>query len=90
MLYHEITHNGQTDHFQKREGRWPVAFSELNDADLISVRKDPYSGCDFVYKLNSGEPILYSVGYDGKDNGGIHGKRAHSKPGYDIVIFPGQ
>ncbi len=92
-VYHETLRRGTIlalaiNRFQKHEGRWPVGFYELNEQTLMSVKKDPYSDSGFVYRVNAGVPILYSLGYDGKDNDGVHDGKAYRKSEYDIVIIP--
>ena len=67
----------------------------LQEVDMRSetVRIDPYSGQGFVYKLLDGKPLLYSVGLDGKDNGGTHDDHAllsERAEGHDFVFLPAQ
>ncbi|MCK6483540.1 MAG: hypothetical protein L6R00_05340 [Phycisphaerae bacterium] len=54
------------------KGRWPASLDEFPIDNLKRARIDPYSGKDFVYRMEHGEPNLYTVGFDGDDDGGVH------------------
>lgn len=54
-----------------RTGRWPTRLSELRSVPR-TCRTDPFSGKDFIYRVENGSPILYSVAMNGKDDGGKH------------------
>jgi len=57
--------------FRGDEGRWPNSIAEAS-AGILSpqVRHDPFSATDLVYRLSKGEPLLYSIGLNGKDDDG--------------------
>lgn len=72
--------------FQQREGRWPHSLDEFASG---AIRIDPFSSGDFVYELRDGQPWLYTVSFDGEDNGGKHDPTwAEDDPGHDYVYFP--
>ncbi len=50
-----------------REGRYPDSLEPLN---LQELGIDPFSGRPFIYRLSGERYLLYSVGADGKDDGG--------------------
>jgi len=50
-------------------GKWPV---DLAKAETMDV----WSGNPLLIKLQDGQPIIYSVGFNQKDDGGIHDRRA--------------
>lgn len=57
--------------FHLRNGRYPVALSELAPQFLAAELVDPWSGQPLRYQLNAdGTFTLYSVGEDGRDDGG--------------------
>jgi len=58
----------QLDH----DGDLPAALSELAPTYLPTIPSDPMraDGKSFVYLPRATPPILYSVGIDGKDDGG--------------------
>ncbi|OWY72134.1 hypothetical protein B7486_04195 [cyanobacterium TDX16] len=82
-------------HYAKH-GKWPKTLKAIDPKlGLKGLKKiiiDPYSDKSFIYKLKDGQPLLYSVGVDGKDDGGVH----HSKFGdgatgpADFVFWPYQ
>ncbi|MEN3001292.1 MAG: hypothetical protein ABDI19_05540 [Armatimonadota bacterium] len=50
-----------------REGRYPASLDELN---LQELAIDPFSGRPLIYRRTGDRYQLYSVGSDGKDDGG--------------------
>jgi hypothetical protein len=78
-----------------RHGKWPDSLKKIDRRlglkGLKTLRKDPFSGKYFKYKLKDGQPLLYSVGFDGKDDGGRHDKRwGEGDDGGDFVFWPYQ
>ena len=51
------------------------------EAGLKAVPTDPYSGGPMHYKVIDGKPVVYSVGSDGKDDGGTVDWDYGNKPG---------
>ena len=51
------------------------------EAGLKAVPTDPYSGGPMHYKVIDGKPVVYSVGSDGKDDGGTVDWDNGNKPG---------
>jgi hypothetical protein len=51
------------------------------EAGLKAVPTDPYSGGPMHYKVIDGKPVVYSVGSDGKDDGGTVDWEYGKKPG---------
>jgi hypothetical protein len=60
-----------SERFRLDHGRWPDASAELVPAYLSSVPYDPYSGGPLHWKRDEHGLIIYSVGLDGKDDGGV-------------------
>jgi hypothetical protein len=63
--------------FRLKTGQDPDSLNELTPDCLPSVPLDPYSGKPPLYKrgdgpCSNGRYQLYSVGFDGKDDGGIY------------------
>lgn len=57
--------------FQLKQGRYPAQLSGLEPEFLVRVPRDPADGNPLRYRLNSdGTFLLYSIGEDGKDDGG--------------------
>ncbi len=70
--------------YRQRTGSYPASLDELGDPDLAV---DPATGGRFVYRNEGGQITLYSTGFDGVDNGGVHSER-FDDPGIDLVIWP--
>ncbi|HKQ48534.1 MAG TPA: hypothetical protein VJZ71_10725 [Phycisphaerae bacterium] len=75
-----------------KKGKWPESLTPITKELKVKTRSslaiDPYSGKMFVYRLNDGEPLLYSVGVDGKDDGGKHDPKFGEENGGDYVFWP--
>ena len=57
--------------FLLKHGNYPERFSELTPEFLASVPLDPVDGQPLRYRRNAGGTfLLYSIGGDGKDDGG--------------------
>ncbi|MFH0794054.1 MAG: hypothetical protein V2A74_08490 [bacterium] len=53
--------------YHVQNGRWP---DSLNQLALKTAPVDPFTGASFVYRLEDGKPVLYSLGPDMKDDNG--------------------
>lgn len=53
--------------YRLRKGKYPVSLEQAGVADLD---KDPFTGGSFVYRPEKKRFLIYSVGMDGKDDGG--------------------
>lgn len=74
--------------FHLRNGRYPESLSELVPQLLGAEFMDPWSGKPFHYRLNpDGTFTLYSVGEDGKDDGG---DATPAKPGVKLDLWAGK
>jgi hypothetical protein len=54
-----------------RTGAWPAKLTELTPQLLVSVPEDPFDGKPLRYRVLPGGAVVYSVGPDGKDDGGL-------------------
>lgn len=78
-----------------KHGKWPKSLKKIDKKlrlkGLKKLRRDPYSGKYFKYRIEDGEPLLYSVAGDGEDNGGVHDpKWGEDGQGGDYVFWPRQ
>jgi hypothetical protein len=76
--------------FQSRHRRWPKDLKEATNGVPSTIRRDPFSGRDMVYRIVNGQPLIYSVGSDGDDDGGkpaADGKRWSDDDG-DALFWP--
>jgi len=67
--------------YQDKNKKWPEKLGDLPLEALKAVKIDPFSGNPFVYRLEEGKPLLYSVANDGTDDGG---KKHDKKWGDDV------
>src|SRR5206468_3978266 len=59
------------ERFRQRQGRWPADLNELLPALLPRVPNDPFDGNPIRYRQLSDGVVIYSIGSDGLDNGGV-------------------
>jgi len=64
------------ERFRQREGAYPSALEELVPEDLARLPADPFAGRAQVLSYRAaangtGRTLLYSVGPDGEDHGGV-------------------
>lgn len=57
--------------YHRREGSYPAMLDALTPDLLPAVPADQFDGTPIKYELREGLPLLYSVGADLTDNGGI-------------------
>lgn len=78
--------------FKDRNARWPESAAELSKVGLLDDAPDPLGGNQLVYRIESGQPLVYSCGLDGRDNGGNTSERKttdSSDPrGEDTIFWP--
>jgi hypothetical protein len=55
---------------RQRRGRYPAKLEDLVPHMLAEIPQDPFSAGPFVYRRRGDSYLLYSVGPDGKDDGG--------------------
>jgi hypothetical protein len=66
--------------FRSREGKYPASLQDLGPPDERIT--DPFSGRPFIYRTENDDVLVYSVGFDRKDDGGLHAPR---KEQHDIA-----
>jgi hypothetical protein len=66
--------------FRSREGEYPASLQDLGLPDERIT--DPFTGRPFIYRTENDNVLVYSVGFDRKDDGGLHAPR---KERHDIV-----
>jgi hypothetical protein len=75
------------ERFRRAEGRWPQSLTELAPRYLKAVPDDPYDGAPLRYRRLADGVVVYSVGYDGKDDGGnLDRKLSPVAPGRDMGV----
>ena len=66
--------------FRSREGKYPASLQDLGLPDERIT--DPFTGRPFIYRAENDNVLVYSVGFDRKDDSGLHAPR---KEQHDIV-----
>ncbi len=72
-----------TERFRLTHGRWPQNLDELTPLYLKSLPLDPFSGQPLLLVREGSMLIIYSVGEDLTDDGGIVGQKS-AKNGADV------
>jgi hypothetical protein len=70
--------------YHNANGAYPTRIAEVSQQLRVEMPKDPFSGGDFLYKPVSEGYILYSVGPNGRDDGGDDPES--TPPGDDIAV----
>jgi hypothetical protein len=72
------------ERYRRDKGTWPAKLEELTPKFLSSVPLDPYDGKALRYRRVTDGVIVYSVGPDGKDDGGKIDRSRPTDPGTDM------
>jgi hypothetical protein len=72
------------ERFRQANGRWPVKLDDLKPRFLKTVPLDPFDGKPLRYRRLDDGVIVYSVGPDEKDNGGVLDRKDPTRAGADL------
>jgi hypothetical protein len=72
------------ERYRLAHGKWPQRLAELVPAFLQEVPTDPYDGQPIRFRRLSDGVVIYSVGPDGRDNGGALERISHRVQGKDV------
>ena len=73
---------------ERTRGKPPIALTDLVPSHLPGVPIDPFSQKPLIYRATSNAFLLYSVGPDGKDDGGTPLKRGTKETGDLLPDMP--
>ncbi len=76
--------------FQNEHGKLPEKLEELVPHFLKEVPEDPFTGLDLEYRRTAKGYVIYSVGPDRKDNGGLekaNKEQSADRKAYDITFI---
>jgi hypothetical protein len=59
------------ERYRRANGRWPVTLEDLVPVELSRIPQDPYDGEPLLYARHGGGIVVYSVGPDCTDDGGM-------------------
>jgi hypothetical protein len=68
------------ERFRLAHGQFPNTLAELSPQFLAKVPHDIIGGGDLKYRANNRNFILYSIGWDGIDDGGIRAIMNNGQP----------
>src|SRR5262249_35584336 len=71
------------ERYRQEEGKWPASLTALVPKSLRAVPLDPWDGKPRRYRKVADGVIVYSVGHDGIDNGGVLARQGGMPPGTD-------
>src|SRR5262249_28159011 len=72
------------ERFRRDQGRWPTTLDELVPAYLPAVPADPYDDRPPRLRRTADGLVVYSVGPDRADDGGVIDRRKLAEPGTDL------
>lgn len=75
--------------FRNETGRLPETLEELTPKYFEEVPEDPFTGMELAYRRTDKGYLIYSVGSDREDNGGLEKedkKQSDDKQSYDITF----
>src|SRR6185369_14676771 len=72
------------ERYRQANGRWPDRLDELKPRYLKEVPLDPYDGKPLRYRRLGDGVIVYSVGPDGADDGGVLDRQNPQRAGADL------
>jgi hypothetical protein len=73
------------ERYRRARGQWPQSLTDVVRAGFLQeVPLDPYGGASLRSRRLSGGVVIYSVGPDGKDDGGTVDRQNSTAPGTDI------
>lgn len=73
--------------YKTEHGKWPETLDDATKGEPLSVRMDPFSGDDLLFKPGD-PPTIYSLGPNAKDDGGKLGKPTKRDDDGDFVYWP--
>jgi len=71
--------------YRTRYGKYPGVLSSIIPEILPELPLDPFTGKDYIYRREGKGFIVYSIGPNEKDNGGIFDGKHQDK--YDDIVF---
>jgi ABC-type transport system involved in multi-copper enzyme maturation permease subunit len=74
------------ERFRRQHGRWPDTLTELTPEYLEMVPVDPFDGLPLRWSRKKGHVVVYSIGPDGVDNGGVIDRERPLRNGIDVGV----
>jgi hypothetical protein len=74
------------ERYRRAHGRWPESLAQLTPQLLGEVPLDPYDGKPLRFKRLAVGVLVYSVGPDEADDGGVLDPESPGRPGSDTGV----
>ena len=75
------------ERYRRLHGDWPASLAALVSARYFKeVPADPYNGAKLRWRRTGDGVVIYAVGLDGKDNGGVLNRQDPAAQGSDIGV----
>jgi hypothetical protein len=74
------------ERFRRDNGHWPAVLADLTPRYLEQAPVDPFDAQPLRLRALPDGIVVYSVGYDGQDDGGKIDSKKMTQPGFDIGI----
>jgi len=91
VAYHRLATTAlAVEQFGNQHGRLPERLNELTPILLAEVPEDPFTGAELKYRRTEKGYLIYSVGPDRKDDGGLEQserKRSSDGRSYDLPFI---
>ena len=72
------------ERYRMKHGKWPGKLGDVVPEFLAGVPNDPFDGTPLKLAKTADGIVVYSVGYDGVDDGGKLNRKQPMAPGADI------
>lgn len=73
--------------YKAKFGTYPASLKDLQSKLGYNLPKDPLSGKDFIYHREPNGYLLYSIGRNLKDDGGVKDENIYNPPHLDDIIW---
>ena len=72
------------ERYRMKHRKWPAKLADVVPDFLPEIPSDPFDGKPIrIARVNDGV-VVYSIGFDGKDDRGNLDREGHNSPGTDI------
>jgi hypothetical protein len=68
------------ERYRRKNGRWPLEPKEMDPSQVGPVPADPFDGAPLRFRRLDDGLVVYSIGPDGRDDGGDLGDRQKNEP----------
>ncbi len=73
--------------YRLREGAYPASLDALSEAGIMDVPVDPFTGEPLQYLVDGARCVIYSVGANGEDDGGLSDRWSERMSDADLAVL---